>query len=206
MIHKKFFLFFLLISPIFQTGIIFGEQDTETESTTDRSSIMRKMNSGGLDWSDSKTENIKTNRSSFLNNVILPVMLPPTWKEDSYNTKETNFTVRKCCGPTEVLNEWYKCSERGNNDSLKAIANLTSDNISEISFQYQSFSCPKRKINEYSPINIFNNGSIEIEMDRNNNKIIEDYHCLDQTEIGQNYTDGLHVLICDSIDIGNIIS
>ena len=152
---------------------------------------MRKMNSGGLDRSDNKTENIRTNRSSFSNNVILDM-------EDNYKR------IKKCCGPTQVLDEWYKCSERGNHDGMMAITNLMEDNLSKTSFQYQSFSCPKRKINEYSPINIFNNGSIEIEIDRNNTKIIEDYHCLDQTEIQQNYTDGLHVIICDFMAAGNI--
>ena len=192
MIHKKLLLLFLLFSPIFQT---------EAESTTDRSSIMRKMNRAGLDWSDNKTENIKTNRSSSLNDVILERMMVGPDMEDNDNTMEANFTIKKCCGPTEVLDEWYKCSERGSHDGLIAMANLTDENIPEISFQYQSFSCPKRKVNEYSPINIFNDGSIEIETDRNNTKIIEDYHCLDQTEIQQNYTDGLHVIICDSIGI-----
>ena len=189
MFQKKLLLLFLLIFPIYQTKEIFREQDTE--NTPDRSSITRKMNSGGLDRSDNKTENIRTNRSSFSNNVILDI-------EDNYNR------IKKCCGPSEVLDEWYKCSERGNHDGMMAITNLMEDNLSKTSFQYQSFSCPKRKINEYSPINIFNNGSIEIEIDRNNTKIIEDYHCLDQTEIQQNYSDGVHVIICDFMAVGNI--
>ena len=195
MIHKKLFLLFLLIPPICPS---------EAENTTDRSPIMRKMNRPGLDWSpDTKTENIKTNRSSLLNNVIRDIMKAAPDREDNYNTKEAKLTVKKCCGPTEVLDEWYRCSERGNQDGLFAIANLTGYNdLAEISFQFQNFLCPKRKINEYYPMSIFTNGSIEIEMERDNTKIIQDYFCLDQTEIQQNFTDGLHVIICDTVARG----
>ena len=197
MIYKKLFLLFLLIPLIFPT------RDTGAENTTDRSPIMRKMNRGGLDWSDNKTEHIKTNGSSLLNDVIQDIMKTAPDMGDNFNTMEADLTVKKCCGPTEVLDEWYKCSERGNHDGLLEIAKLTDyDDLTEISFQYQSFLCPKRKINEYSPINIFKNGSIEIEMERNNTKIIQDYFCLDQTEFQQNYSDGVHVIICDFLHKG----
>ena len=86
MIHKKLLLLFLLFSPIFLT---------EAESTTDRSSIMRKMNRAGLDWSDNKTENIKTNRSSSLNDVILERMMVGPDMEDNDNPMEANFTIKK---------------------------------------------------------------------------------------------------------------
>ena len=197
MIYKKLFLLFLLICPSFLL-----EQDTEAENTTDRSSIMRKMNGGGLEWSDNRAENIKTNGSSSLNTVVQDIMKAAPDMEDNYNTMEAiQIPIKKCCGPTEVLDEWYQCSERGSYDGQEAIADLTNvQDLSEISFQYlSSFSCQKRKINEYFPLNIFKNGSIEIEIDtRNNTKIISDYFCLDRTEIQQYHTDGLHVIICDS--------
>ena len=203
MIYKKLFLLFLLFPPNFPTRIIFREEDTEAENTTGRSPIMRKMNRAGSGWSDNETENIETNRSSLLHSVIRDIMSAAPDMEDKNYTMEARITIKKCCGPTEVLDEWYRCSERGTQAGMRAIANLTDDSdLSEISFQYQSFFCPKRKIHEYSPIHIFKNGSIEIEIERNRTKIIPDYFCLDQTEIHPNSSDGLHVIICDSLATG----
>ena len=102
--------------------------------------------------------------------------------------------IKKCCGPTEVLDQWYNCTERESVEEM--IANITG--LAQISFQYNNYNCPNRIVNEYLPLNIFDDGFIEIEIDDNTTKILEDYHCLDVTELEENIQDGVHVITCDS--------
>ena len=208
MIHKILSISLLLLLPriILSVRVVFPELDSERKSTDDRSPINTKMNIAGLDLSANKTENINSNPSS-LYHVIQDIMEAAPARADIYYdmprergdiTNTEIVHIKKCCGPNEVLDQWYRCSQRRNIDEL--IANVTAYDLSEISFQYNSFMCPKKKVNEYVPIvplNILNNSSIEIEMD-DGSKILEDYHCLDVTEIEVNSEDGIHVVTCDS--------
>ena len=113
---------------------------------------------------------------------------------DDHDVEPVNLTIKKCCGPTEVLDEWYRCVERGNIDEF--IANSFGYHQSDISFKYDNFKCPHRIVNEYIPLNILD-GFIEIEIDGNKTEVLEDYHCLDETELGENISEGLHLVLCE---------
>ena len=208
MIYKMMSISLLLLLPttILSIRVVFPESDSARKSTHDRSPINTKMNMAGLDLSSTKTENINSNPSS-LYQVIQDIMEAAPAREDIYydmQRERGDFTntetvhIKKCCGPDEVLDQWYRCSQRRNIDEV--IVNITAYDQSEVSFQYHSFMCPKKKVNEFVPtvpLNILNNGSIEIEMD-DSTRILDDYQCLDVTEIEVNSEDGIHVVTCDS--------
>ena len=113
----------------------------------------------------------------------------------------TYLVLKKCCAEKEVLNVWHECSHRDDVKKVfdKAISMFLPDHIEET--LEQSALCPSKKIQEFSLIQIFVNGSVEIA--KGGAKITistDDYQCMEMVENPDNeeYFMGLSVIICDN--------
>ena len=107
--------------------------------------------------------------------------------------------IRKCCGESEVLNKWHQCRTREN------VRTTFEANLMDLlpidqkyNIEFDTIQCPRRIIQEYRPIEILANGSIEVEV--NDHQELFDDYCLDLTEITDNFAEeGLSVIACHQI-------
>ena len=143
-------------------------------------------------------------------NSIFPSVVP----EDNLNLGNTTGAggifeiiqpnqalIRKCCGESEVLNKWHQCSTRQN------VRTTFEANLMDLlpieqkyNIEFDTLQCPRRIIQEYRPVEILANGSIEVEI--NDQLELFDDYCLDLTEITDNFAEvGLSVIACHLIGI-----
>ena len=59
------------------------------------------------------------------------------------------------------------------------------------------FQCPKKMVHEFQPLELFQNGSVRVK-DRDGERILDSYQCLDLVEIDVDVLDGVSVIVCDT--------
>ena len=63
--------------------------------------------------------------------------------------------------------------------------------------QSNLFQCPKKMVHEFQPLELFHNGSVRVK-DKNGERILDSYQCLDLVEIDVDVLDGVSVIVCDT--------
>ena len=59
------------------------------------------------------------------------------------------------------------------------------------------FQCPKKMVHEFQPLELFHNSSVRVK-DKNGERILDSYQCLDLVEIDVDVLDGVSVIVCDT--------
>ena len=180
--------------------------------------IMRKMmnipSSSPAPATDAGNTNVGSFRSKYNRSMILPVIADifQASSEDRNRTKlvrkgksfdfddlQGEIEIKKCCGRNEVLDKWHRCSGRKNISEIfnKKIQEFMHGNTN-LNLKYNDFRCPRKMIQEFVPKEINLDGSIVIEIERSRTNTLDDYYCVDLTEIDDDVVDGLHLIQCDS--------
>ena len=213
---------YLIICVVLPVGMIQLQRIIFPDGADDTYPIMRKMmNIPSSDaqpapaTDEQNMNNIDSSHSKYNHSIILPVIqdIFQASSEDGNQEKQdrngksfdqndhVEIEIRKCCGKAELLDKWHQCSERRN------ISGIFNSEIQELlpekarlnlNLKYNNFHCPRKMIQEFEPKEINFDGSIVIEMERSKTNTLDDYYCVDLTEIDDEFVDGFKLIQCDT--------